>query len=170
MMPRQGVGPALQSPRASWYQVAAQARGVCLALGGNRPPTAAGPGPYHGLRWHLRLLISGSTSLPLSLQFHLSSLCPNPSASPSFLPLVHLGGILSLWVSGVILGELQLTHAVWRQVGVFLGVVCPPRPCHRSEVVFEMLCLPGLWGTGISLLLLVCILVVGWGVNHEDSA
>lgn len=46
------------------------------------------PGPHHGPRWHLQLLTSACSSLSLSLQFCLFSLCPHPSVSRS-LPLPH---------------------------------------------------------------------------------
>lgn len=73
----------------------------CLAFGHNRllllkdhrprhgPWWQHGSGPHHGLRWHHCLLKSDCSSLPLSLQMHLSSLCTHTSTSLS-LPLLHL--------------------------------------------------------------------------------
>ena len=69
---------------------------VCLAFGGSRPLLLQGyrlrcvphwqhwPGLHHRLRWHHWLLTSGCSSLPSSLNFCLSSLCPHPSACLSF--------------------------------------------------------------------------------------
>lgn len=45
--------------------------------------------------------------------------------------IAYLSGTRGLWVSGVIsgvvLGALCLTHAVWFQAGVVLDIICPPR-------------------------------------------
>jgi hypothetical protein len=62
------------------------------------------PGPHHGLRWHHWLLTSSPSSLPSSLHFCLSSLCPHPSVSLS-LPFLH--HLLLLGVSGVSRGLLR---------------------------------------------------------------
>jgi hypothetical protein len=142
LMPRQRVGPALHSCQTStWPQVAAQTSYVCLAFGcnrtlllqGHRPKLApwCGIGPHHCLMWHSSLLIPGSSTLLLSLQFCLSSLCTHPSASLS-LPslhhlLAHLSGTKGLWVSGVVSGVLCPTCAMWQKttgLGVISGLFC----------------------------------------------
>ena len=71
------------------------------------------------LRWYLRLLTSGCSSLPSGLQLCLCSLCTHPSASLSF-PCLHcllapLRGSRGLWLS-----------SSWHQVGLILGVLSLP--------------------------------------------
>lgn len=85
-----------------------QTRGISPVIGGSRPLMLQGQGPRLGPQWQHRprphldsrchhwLLTSDCPSLPLSLQFCLSSLSPCPFVSLSLLLLHHslapLGG------------------------------------------------------------------------------
>lgn len=75
-MPRQGIGPILHSSQESTHpQRAAQTRGICPVLGGNRPLLLQGYGPRHGSTGEEPTLVPGgvisyltileSTALPL---------------------------------------------------------------------------------------------------------
>lgn len=130
-MPRQGMGPSLHSHQTSTrLQAAAQARDYAWHLVVTDPCCCRDmdswrqhrPGPYYGLRWHHWVLTSGCSSLSLSLQFCLSSLCTYPSASlalPSLWCLhTHLNGAWGLWVSEVFEGVLCPAYVMWHRAGL----------------------------------------------------
>ena len=112
-LPRSEASSA-QPSNIKWLQAAAQNRGICLTFFGSQNPAAAGlwttyepwgqhwAGPHHGFRWYPGLPTSGCSSLPSSLQFPLSSLCPHPSVSPPLPSLLYSLALLSatwgLWV------------------------------------------------------------------------
>ena len=107
-MPRQEVPAPFSLQISTWPQGSTQTRNISMTFDGNKPPLRQGHRSHHSLGWHQRPLLQGCSSIPLSLQFCLSSLCTHLSASlslPSFPHLLaHLSSTQGLWMSGVVSG------------------------------------------------------------------
>jgi hypothetical protein len=132
-------------------QVAAQTRDVCLSFGCNRALLMQDMDPNispEGSSGQDSTIVtdditdhSSYSSLPPSLQFCLSSLCPHPSVSLPFLHhwLAPLSGTQGLWVSVVISGVVSEVLcpacSLWHWTGVFLSMVWSPSGLRGTRVV-----------------------------------
>lgn len=106
------------------------------------PPVEEQARTQHGLRWHHGLLSSGRSSILSGLQFCLSSLCPQPSASLS-PPFFHV--YFLLLVAPRISGCIGSSQECYQECYI------PPMQCGTGQGSFWACCPLWLCGSRWSL-------------------